>query len=246
MVMPPGPPGLARLPVAAGSGAVGRGGTTLSDGRNRGAAGRVGIAGTEEVPGALGSSILSRMLGGTIRPGAGFALGGSTGGAAATCTGGSSGGSGVWAGGSGISCGSEACATCAGGSTGSSTRGEGGASSVGGSSTTGAGVTSAGAAAGLVVFTRRGGASVGAAGFAGSTFFAPGVDFFMPGLAAGPSANMSPPGSVIPRSRDRRSTNWRATTSSSELEALFSSIPCARFNSASTSWLLVLRSSATL
>jgi hypothetical protein len=50
----------------------------------------------------------------------------------------------------------------------------------------------------------------------------------------------------MPRSRARRSTNWRATTSSIVLDALFNSIPCARFKSASTSWLLVLSSSATL
>ena len=84
---PPGPPGLARFPVAGGSGAVGLGGTILSEGRSRGPAGRVGIAGTADVPGALGSSILSRMLGGTIRPGAGICLTGAAG-AAATGRGG--------------------------------------------------------------------------------------------------------------------------------------------------------------
>jgi hypothetical protein len=57
---------------------------------------------------------------------------------------------------------------------------------------------------------------------------------------------MSPPGKVMPRSRARRSTNCRATTSSIVLDALFSSMPWARFKSASISWLLVLRSSATL
>jgi hypothetical protein len=77
-------------------------------------------------------------------------------------------------------------------------------------------------------------------------FFAFAAGFFAPGFATGPSANMSPPGSVMPRSRARRSTNWRATTSSIVLDALFSSMPCARLSSASTSWLLVLRSSATL
>ena len=73
---PPGPPGLARLPVAGGSGAVGRGGTTLSDGLKRDTAGRVGIAGTADVPGALGSSILNLMLGGTMRPGDGIGFDG--------------------------------------------------------------------------------------------------------------------------------------------------------------------------
>ena len=53
---------------------MGRGGTTLSDGLNREAAGRVGMAGTADVPGALGSSILNLMLGGTMRPGPGAAL----------------------------------------------------------------------------------------------------------------------------------------------------------------------------
>jgi hypothetical protein len=88
VVVPPGPLGLARLPVAGGSGAVGRGGTTLSDGRRRGAAGRVGIAGTAEVPGAFGSSILNLMLGGTTRP-TGTGLAGA-GGATAIGAGGSS------------------------------------------------------------------------------------------------------------------------------------------------------------
>src|SRR5688500_12258203 len=73
---PPGPPGLARFPVAGGNGAVGRCGTTLSDGRRRDAAGRVGIAGTADVPGAFGSSILSLMLGGTMRPGCEVGLAG--------------------------------------------------------------------------------------------------------------------------------------------------------------------------
>jgi hypothetical protein len=129
-------------------------------------------------------------------------------------------------------------ATGAGVSTGSSMTGSG---STGGSSATGAA-----GIAGLAVFTRRGGASVGAAGFAGSCFFSVGVGFFAPGLTGGPSANISPPGSVMPRSLAKRSTNCRATTSSIVLDALLSSMPCARFSNASTSWLLVLRSSATL
>jgi hypothetical protein len=87
---------------------------------------------------------------------------------------------------------------------------------------------------------------VGAAGLAGSGFFAVAADFFAPPFAGGPSANMSPPGSEMPRSRARRSTNCLATTSSMVLDALFSSMPCARFSSAKTSWLLVFRSSATL
>jgi len=65
--MPPGPLGFARFPVAAGRGFSG------SLGRSREGAGRVGIAGTADVPGAVGSSIRSLMLGGTIRPGVGAA-----------------------------------------------------------------------------------------------------------------------------------------------------------------------------
>jgi hypothetical protein len=69
--IPPGPPGRARLPVAGGSGPRGAsGGRSISFGRSREGAGRVGIAGTADVPGAVGSSILKRMLGGTMRPGA--------------------------------------------------------------------------------------------------------------------------------------------------------------------------------
>lgn len=245
--MPPGPPGLARLPVAGGSGAVGRGGTTLSDGRRRDGAGRVGIAGTAEVPGAFGSSILSRMLGGTIRPGGGAIRGAGAGGGAAAmgaagCTvgGADSGGSSITGAGSGAC----ACATGAGSSTGSSTS-IGAASSWGSSSATEPWSSTDGAA-GLTVFTKRGGARVGGAGFTGSPFFAASAGFFALLLATGPSANMSPPGSVTPRSRARRSTNCLATTSSMVLDALLSSMPCARFNSARTSWLLVLRSSATL
>jgi hypothetical protein len=106
---PPGPPGLARLPVAGGRGAVGRGGTTLSDGRSRGPAGRVGIAGTADVPGAFGSSIRSLMLGGTMRPGAGVGLEGAAGaaaigraGAGGSTAGGGAGGSSITGEGSGL------------------------------------------------------------------------------------------------------------------------------------------------
>ena len=222
--MPPGPPGRARFPVAGGSGAGGRAvcGRSVSFGRRRDGAGRVGIAGTAEVPGADGSSILSRILGGTIRPGMdGTGVGALTaGGTGAAATRGSS--------------------TTGGDSGSTSATGAAGNSSTGGSAS---GLSST-AAAGLAVFTRRGGASDGATGFTGSGFLKPGAGFFP--FAGGPSANMSPPGSVMPRSRARRSTNCRATTSSRVLEALFSSMPCARFNSASTSWLLVLSSSATL
>jgi hypothetical protein len=219
------------------------------------------MAGTADVPGALGSSIRSLMLGGTTRPGVcggfagvggaaaiGFATGaGSTtgGGAGASSMTGTGAGSGVLtsaAAGAGTATAADGTsATGATGSTGGSTAGGGGASCTGSSTC----VATAGAA-GLAVLTSLGGASVGAAGFGGSAFFAVNAGFLAPGFSTGPSANMSPPGSVMLRSRARRSTNCRATTSSIVLDALFSSMPCARFSSASTSWLLVLRSSATL
>src|SRR6266404_5401064 len=44
----------------------------------------------------------------------------------------------------------------------------------------------------------------------------------------------------------RRSTNWRATTSSIVLEALFTSMPWSRLSSAVTSWLVVPSNSAIL
>jgi hypothetical protein len=57
---------------------------------------------------------------------------------------------------------------------------------------------------------------------------------------------MSPPGSEMFRCRATRSTTDRATTSSTVLDALFSSMPCSRFSSDSTSWLVTPSSSATL
>src|SRR5436853_62774 len=83
----------------------------------------------------------------------------------------------------------------------------------------------AGGCAGLIVLTRRGGPSTGAAGLAGSAFLGAVVFFAPPFGGAGVSANMSPPGSEMPRCRATRSTNDRATTSSMVLDALFSSIP---------------------
>src|SRR5688572_3461156 len=204
---PPGPPGLARFPVAGGSGAVGRGGTVLSDGRSRDAAGRVGIAGTADVPGALGSSILNLMLGGTMRPGAGVGRDGAAaaGRAAAGRAGAGVGGSSITGGGasgssttgagtasSGLPAGAAAAAEAeAGTSSGCST----GAAGISSSSSSTAIAVAAGAA-GFDVFTRRGGASVGAAGFAGSGFLALSAGFLAPGFDTGPSANISPPGSV--------------------------------------------------
>ena len=216
------------------------------------------MAGTEDVPGALGSSILSLMLGGTIRPGAGVGLEGA-GGAAATGRAGAGGSTtgGAAVGSSMMGSGSGWAGTAADAAVGTATTGAATSSgtSTGAAASAGTGAGSScqcsstpveAAAAGFAVLTSRGGASVGAAGFGGSGFFAFAPGLFAPGFATGPSANMSPPGSVMLRSRARRSTNWRATTSSSVLDALFSSMPCARLSSASTSWLLVLRSSATL
>jgi hypothetical protein len=62
----------------------------------------------------------------------------------------------------------------------------------------------------------------------------------------GVSAKISPVGSVMRRCFASRSTNWRATTSSIVLDALFTSIPWSRLSSAVTSWLVVPSSSATL
>jgi hypothetical protein len=60
---------------------------------------------------------------------------------------------------------------------------------------------------------------------AGSAFLGATV-FFAPAFTgAAFSANMSPPGSEMPRCRATRSTNDRATTSSMVLDALFSSMP---------------------
>jgi hypothetical protein len=83
----------------------------------------------------------------------------------------------------------------------------------------------------------RGGGSACAAGLGGSAGAAPffaGPDGFLADLTA-PSENMSPLGSSILRCRASRSTNWRATISSSVLEALFNSMPWFCFNSCRTS-----------
>ena len=106
--------------------------------------------------------------------------------------------------------------------------------------------------AGFAFLIRRGGPSVGAAGFggsgAGAAPFLPGAAFALAVLACltACSENMSPFGRVMPFCLARRSTNWRATISSSVLDALLSSMPWFFFNSASTSLLVMSRSSATL
>ena len=116
------------------------------------------------------------------------------------------------------------------------------------------GASSGFGSAGFALLIRRGGPSVGAAGFGGSGAGAAAP--FLPGAAlpfdavlacfTACSEKMSPFGRVMPRCLARRSTNWRATISSSVLDALLSSMPWFFFNSASTSLLVVLSSSATL
>ena len=205
-------------------------------------AGARGRAGCGVFP---GSSIRRRIVGGTNRPwaegGAWLAASG------VSAAGGSATGSSTGAGGA-SSTSAVGAAACTGSATGAGTgtcgSATGGASSATGG-TTGASGGGAEAAAGLTVFTRRGGPNTGADGFGGSGFFAAGV-FLLPFAGAGWSANMSPLGSEIPRWRATRSTNERATTSSIVLDALFSSMPCSFFRSASTSWLVVSSSSATL
>tara|TARA_B100001123_G_scaffold70024_1_gene78349 strand:- start:1759 stop:2370 length:612 start_codon:yes stop_codon:yes gene_type:complete len=96
-------------------------------------------------------------------------------------------------------------------------------------------VASVDGGAGLIVLTKRGGPSDGLAGFfGGSVFFFALEYFFFLGLDS-LTANISPAGRAIFRLFASRSTNWRATTSSTVLEALFNSIPWFRLSSDSTS-----------
>lgn len=80
------------------------------------------------------------------------------------------------------------------------------------------------AAAGLAALTSRGGGRAGAVGLTGSAAFLAGAGPFLL-LTTGVSANMCAVGSVMLRCFANRSTNWRATTSSIVLEALFTSMP---------------------
>ena len=164
----------------------------------------------------------------------------------------------------------------AGSALGAAATGSTGAGSAGGASATGAGAASTGGvfhdrrrrgastggatassgfgSAGFAFLISRGGPSVGAAGFGGSGAgaaapFLPGAAFAFDAVLAcftACSENMSPFGRVMPFCLARRSTNWRATISSSVLDALLSSMPWFFFNSASTSLLGMSRSSATL
>ena len=226
------PCGRARLPVAACGGRGAAGGTT------RGGCGttwRLGCSGGA-LGGALpGSSTRSRMLGGTKRPDFSRTASGMS--AAA--------GSAASIGAVGSAMGGASAAGAA--AIGVSNDGASGGASTGG----GAASSTLGASAGLAFLIRRGGPSVGAAGLGGSGAgaaapFLPGAALPFAAVLTACSEKMSPFGRVMPRCLERRSTNWRATISSSVLDALFSSMPWFFFNSASTSWLVVLSSSATL
>jgi hypothetical protein len=103
-------------------------------------------------------------------------------------------------------------------------------------------VASDGGATGFAVLTSRGGGSFGLAGATGSAAFLP--PRFPRPLPV--STKALPLGSAMSRFRATRSTNCRATTSSMVLDALFTSMPWSRFNSALTSWLVVPSNSATL
>ena len=84
----------------------------------------------------------------------------------------------------------------------------------------------------LAALTRRGGGNGAAVGLGGSGAFLVSAGFFP--LTTGVSAKMSPVGRATLRWRAMRSTNWRATTSSIVLEALFTSMPWSRLSSAVT------------
>ena len=85
---------------------------------------------------------------------------------------------------------------------------------------------------GFAVLTSRGPPSTGPAGFGGSGLPAGFLPFI---TGEGLSANEVFDGMTMLRWRARRLTNCRATTSSMVLDALLTSIPWSRFNSAITS-----------
>ena len=210
-----GADGRAVAGFADAAGGVGGGGCTMRGcvtcGRLAGASGRAGC-------GVLpGSSMRSRIVGGTNRP-AGGGGAGAGGGAAATGAGGSStvssttGGSSTGGASGTITIGGASSTSTVGGGSPSTTGGggttatgtsTGSCSTTGGDGGGGGGATavtvSAAGACGLTVFTRRGGPRTGAAGLGGSAFF--GVGAFLAVLFAGTacSANMSPLGSEILR-----------------------------------------------
>ena len=166
------------------------------------------------------SSIRNRIVGGTTRP----AVDGLAATGAGTCT--SGGGASARGGSTGSGAGAGSTATGAGGgSSGIDSGGGGGGGSTaagGGSSATGEGAVGM---AGFTVLTRRGGGSTGATGFGGSGAFLADAGFLAPPFCTGVSAKMSPVGRTMLRCLASRSTNWRATTSSIVLDALFTSMP---------------------
>jgi len=129
-------------------------------------------------------------------------------------------------------------------------RGEEASASTGIGASAGASPVASGSTAGvggLIVLMRRGGPRVGAAGLGGSTTFLAAEPFLLPPVVlADVLPNGSPCGSEMFRFRASRLTNWRATISSTVLDALFSSIPWSRFRRARTSWLVVPMTSAIL
>ena len=84
-----------------------------------------------------------------------------------------------------------------------------------------------GAGRGVMVRTSRGGPTTGAAGLGGGSGARAGAFLALPPLAGtAVSRNICAGGGrVMPRWRACRSTNWRATTSSIVLDALFTSMP---------------------
>ena len=204
-------PGVAGFAVAPGD--CGAGGWTMRGcetcGRLAGVNGRAGC-------GALpGSSIRSRIVGGTKRPagcagvGACAAIGGASTTGAGSSIGAASSSTGAGGGGGGSSTTTSGTGTTGGAGSGSGAGGGTTATGGGGSMACGSGAGDGGASggatasadgdvAGLTILTRRGGPRTGAVGFAGSGFFGAGA-FFAPLAGTGCSANMSPLGSEMLR-----------------------------------------------
>src|SRR5690606_23901059 len=255
-------------PAAAGGGAAGR----RAGGRGSTRGCRSGGADT----GRSGSSTRRRMDGGTTRPfgragscaaagaaawgmvsvedssaagaaaSAGAAADGSVTAAAGTASGAGS-ATGVSAGaGAGVSTAVGACSSTggAGGVSTTSRASTGAGGSAGGSDGGAGGGTGGRGAAVLDAFTRRGGGRVGPFGASGTAGLPP----FLLERAVAASLNiwLGDEGSAMLRFRAWRSTNWRATTSSIVLEALFTSMPASERSRSMTSWLVVFSSSATL
>ena len=246
------PPGRMLAPAGGGTAErVGAGGACC--GRTTGRCGSGRAAGASPVS---GSSMRRRRVGGTRRPagrggggGAGGAGGGGaivTGAAAATAGAGSAAGGGSTTGavattGGAISCGGATTSTGS-----ASMTGVGASASMTGAGSCAcsisAGTDPSPSACGRKVLINRGRSAAGA-GLGGSGALPPlPGDFF----CAGASAKSGPVGSAICRLRACRSTNWRATISSIELEALFTSMPVSCLSRVIASWLERPSSSATL